>query len=79
MNLPIYEQTRRTVPCSVLFDDNFTPADELEALETDIDLQQLPIVAYRPDEMPSVWWAILSMVGLVGMLAFIMYASVVSA
>ncbi|NCL74228.1 hypothetical protein [Rhodococcus sp. YH1] len=79
MTLPIYEQVRRTVPCSLLFDDTLTPADEADALADSVELDHLPIIATRPDEMASVWWSILAMVGLVGMLAFIMYAAVVSA
>ncbi len=79
MNLPIYEQTRRTVPCSLLFDNTPTLADETDRLETDVELDQLPIVAKRPNEMPSVWLAIASMVGLVMMLAFIAYSWAVSA
>lgn len=77
--LPIYEQTRRTVPCSMLCDNPPTPADELEALDVDVELDHLPVYFGRPNEMPSVILAIVSMVGLVGMLAFIAYASVVSA
>lgn len=78
-HLPIYEQTRRTVPCALLCDNTPTPADELEALDVDVELDHLPVHFGRPNEMPSVILAIVSMVGLVGMLAFIMYASVVSA
>ncbi|WP_155948253.1 hypothetical protein [Rhodococcus aetherivorans] len=76
-HLPIYEQVRRTVPCSMLCDN--TPADELEALDVDVELDHLPVYFGRPNEMPSVILAIVSMVGLVGMLAFIMYAWAVSA
>ncbi len=79
MNLPIYEQTRRTVPCQLLFDDTPSPADKADRLEDDVELDHLPIVFERPNEMPSVVWSILAMVGLVAMLAFIMYASAVSA
>lgn len=79
MNLPIYEQTRKTVPCALLYDNTPVPADELEALDVDVELDHLPIIATRPDEMASVWWSILAMIGLVAMLAFIAYASVVSA
>ncbi|OLL21225.1 MULTISPECIES: hypothetical protein [unclassified Rhodococcus (in: high G+C Gram-positive bacteria)] len=76
-HLPIYEQTRQSVPCVLLCDN--TPADELEALDVDVELDHLPVYFGRPNELPSVILAIVSMVGLVGMLAFIMYASVVSA
>lgn len=79
MNLPIYEQVRRTVPCALLCDNTPASADETDRLETDVELDHLPVYFGRPNEMPSVILAIVSMVGLVGMLAFIMYASVVSA
>ncbi|WP_343466385.1 hypothetical protein AAI421_14625 [Rhodococcus aetherivorans] len=79
MNLPIYEQTRRTVPCALLIDNTPTLADEADRLETDVELDQLPIVAYRPNELPSVWFAIASMIGLIAMLAFIAYSWAVSA
>lgn len=79
MNLPIYEQTRRTVPCALLFDNTPTLADEADRLETDVELDHLPVYFGRPNELPSVILAIVSMVGLVGMLAFIMYAAAVSA
>ncbi|QIX48911.1 MULTISPECIES: hypothetical protein [Rhodococcus] len=78
MNLPIYEQTRRTVPCALLCDNTPVPADELEELDVDVELDHLPVFVGRPNELPSVWWSILAMVGLVGMLAFIMYAAAVS-
>lgn len=76
-HLPIYEQVRRTVPCALLCDN--TTADELEALDVDVELDHLPVYFGRPNEMPSVILAIASMIGLVGMLAFIMYAWAVSA
>ncbi|MCZ1070791.1 hypothetical protein [Rhodococcus sp. A5(2022)] len=76
-HLPIFEQTRRTVPCALLCDN--TPADERETVDVDVELDHLPVYFGRPNEMPSVILAIVSMIGLVGMIAFIMYASVVSA
>ncbi|WP_432794452.1 hypothetical protein [Rhodococcus ruber] len=76
-HLPIYEQVRRTVPCVLLCDN--TPADELEALDVDVEVDHLPVYFGRPNEMPSVILAIVSMLGLIAMLAFIAYASVVSA
>ncbi|MGJ5667767.1 hypothetical protein QLG13_07850 [Rhodococcus aetherivorans] len=79
MNLPIYEQTRRTVPCSLLFDNMPASAEHADRLETDVELDQLPLVAYRPNELPSVWFAIASMIGLIAMLAFIAYSWAVSA
>ncbi len=79
MNLPIYEQTRRTVPCALLCDNTPVPADDLEELDVDVELDHLPVYFARPNEMPSVILAIVSMIGLVLMLAFIGYASVVSA
>lgn len=78
-HLPIYEQVRRTVPCSMLCDNPPTPADELEALDVDVELDHLPVHFGRPNELPSVILAIASMIGLVWMLAFIMYAWAVSA
>ncbi|WP_343466501.1 hypothetical protein AAI421_18365 [Rhodococcus aetherivorans] len=79
MNLPIYEQTRKTVPCALLCDNTPVPADELEALDVDVELDHLPVYFGRPNEMPSVILAIVSMIGLVAMLGFIAYAWVVSA
>lgn len=79
MNLPIYEQTRQSVPCALLCDNTPVPADELEALDVDVELDHLPVYFGRPNELPSVWFAIASMIGLIAMLAFIGYASVVSA
>lgn len=76
-HLPIYEQTRRTVPCALLCDN--TPADELEALDVDVELDHLPVYFGRPNELPSVILAIVSMIGLVAMLGFIAYAAAVSA
>lgn len=91
MNLPIYEQTRRLVPCALLFDEHLTLADHAEHLEDSIELEQLPtaaelaalaaatagepIVAVRPGEGPAVWWAILSMAGLAATLAVILWLS----
>ncbi|WP_155951750.1 hypothetical protein [Rhodococcus aetherivorans] len=78
-HLPIYEQTRRTVPCALLCDNTPVPADELEVLESDVELDHLPVFVGRPNELPSVWFAIASMIGLIAMLAFIAYSWAVSA
>lgn len=69
MNLPIYEQTRRTVPCSLLCDDAGTRTDE--SRPGTAHCGNAPIIAARPDEMRGVWFAVAAMVATIALILWL--------
>lgn len=88
-HLPIYEQTRQSVPCALLCDGIDTAADRAEQLGTAIELDHLPttadlvaladttadepIVFTCPDELRGVYLALVWGALLCGALGFILW------